>query len=102
MQASPAEIEELRRSIREFAQGSLPPGAARRVADEGDVFDQSSWQVIAESMGLAAIGVPPEYGGAGYSFTELGIVLEELGRALTPAGGPALPLPLDRGLRQLG
>jgi alkylation response protein AidB-like acyl-CoA dehydrogenase len=84
VQASPAEIEELRRSIREFAQGSLPPRAARRVADEGDAFDQSSWQVIAESMGLAAIGVPPEYGGAGYSFTELGIVLEELGRALTP------------------
>jgi alkylation response protein AidB-like acyl-CoA dehydrogenase len=35
-------------------------------------------------MGWQAMAIPEEYGGAGYSFFELGIILEEMGRAVTP------------------
>ena len=34
------------------------------------------------ALGLAAIHIPEAYGGQGFSFVELGIVLEEMGRAL--------------------
>ena len=37
---------------------------------------------MAEQMGLQAIHIPEEYGGQGYGYVELGIVLEEMGRAL--------------------
>jgi len=33
-------------------------------------------------LGLAGVHVPEEYGGQGFSFVELGIVPEEMGRAL--------------------
>ena len=34
-------------------------------------------------LGVCGMAIPEEYGGAGFSFVELGLVLEELGRALT-------------------
>ncbi len=37
---------------------------------------------MGEQMGLQGLAIPEEYGGSGYSFVELGIVLEEMGRAL--------------------
>ena len=35
-------------------------------------------------LGWQSMHIPEEYGGAGFSFLELGIVLEEMGRAVTP------------------
>ena len=37
---------------------------------------------MAEQMGLQGLHIPEEFGGSGYSYVELGIVLEEMGRAL--------------------
>jgi alkylation response protein AidB-like acyl-CoA dehydrogenase len=37
---------------------------------------------MAEQMGLQGLHIPEEYGGSGFSYVELGIVLEEMGRAL--------------------
>src|SRR3978361_1205819 len=39
---------------------------------------------MAGQLGLQGLAVPAEFGGAGYGPVELGIVLEELGRALVP------------------
>jgi alkylation response protein AidB-like acyl-CoA dehydrogenase len=46
-------------------------------------LDLDLWAEMAQ-LGLPAMHVPEEHGGAGFSYLELGIVLEELGRALTP------------------
>jgi alkylation response protein AidB-like acyl-CoA dehydrogenase len=35
-----------------------------------------------QQLGLTAVHIPEEYGGQGFGFVELGIVLEEMGRAL--------------------
>src|SRR5262249_20710250 len=35
--------------------------------------------------GLAGLAIPEEFGGQGFTFVELGIVVEEMGRALFPA-----------------
>jgi alkylation response protein AidB-like acyl-CoA dehydrogenase len=37
---------------------------------------------MGEQMGLQGLHIPEEFGGSGYSYVELGIVLEEMGRAL--------------------
>ena len=37
---------------------------------------------MAEQMGLQGMHIPEEFGGHGFSYVELGIVLEEMGRAL--------------------
>src|SRR6201999_4033406 len=41
-----------------------------------------------EQLGLVGLAIPEEYGGAGFTFAETAIVLEELGAALY--GGPYL------------
>ncbi|PRZ43968.1 alkylation response protein AidB-like acyl-CoA dehydrogenase [Antricoccus suffuscus] len=43
-----------------------------------------SWQRIDEALGLSALPIPEEYGGQGASWSEVGIVFEELGRTLFP------------------
>ena len=40
---------------------------------------------LATELGLQGLAVPEQYGGAGFSFLELGIVLQEMGRALVCA-----------------
>ena len=36
----------------------------------------------AEQLGLQGLAIPEEFGGSGYGYVELGIVLEEMGRSL--------------------
>ncbi len=45
-------------------------------------YDEAVWTQMAEQMGLQGLHIPEEYGGSGFSYVELGIVLEEMGRAL--------------------
>ena len=37
---------------------------------------------MANELGLQSLHIPEEYGGQGFTFVELGIVLEEMGRVL--------------------
>ena len=50
--------------------------------DTEDGYDAAVWTQMAEQMGLQGLVVPEEYGGSGYSFVELIVVLEEMGRRL--------------------
>jgi alkylation response protein AidB-like acyl-CoA dehydrogenase len=45
-------------------------------------FSDDVWQEMAE-MGWAGIAIPEEFGGLGYGYTGLGLVLEQAGRHLT-------------------
>lgn len=55
--------------------------AAVRAADG---FDEGLWTTLTEQIGVAALMVPEEHGGAGAGLVEAALVLEELGRALAP------------------
>lgn len=44
----------------------------------------AAWGPLTEQVGVAALAVPPEYGGLGCGPTETGVVMAELGRALSP------------------
>jgi alkylation response protein AidB-like acyl-CoA dehydrogenase len=78
------EQEELRRTIRRFCEERSASSEVRRLMDTPEGYDEVAWKQMAEELALQGIHVPEEYGGQGFSFVELGIVLEEFGRSLFP------------------
>jgi alkylation response protein AidB-like acyl-CoA dehydrogenase len=82
------EQEELRASVRRFLADRAPITAVRELMETTDGLDAGVWRQAGEQLGLQGIAIPEEYGGAGFSFAEQAIVLEELGAALY--GGPYL------------
>jgi len=77
-----AEQRELRESVRRFLTERAPLPRVRELMDAPDATDADVWRQAADQLGLQGIAIPEEYGGAGFSFAEQAIVLEELGGAL--------------------
>jgi alkylation response protein AidB-like acyl-CoA dehydrogenase len=73
---------ELRGTVRRFLEHSSADADVRRLMATAPGYDPVVWQRMASELGLHGLAIPEEYGGAGFSFVELGIVLEEMGRAL--------------------
>jgi alkylation response protein AidB-like acyl-CoA dehydrogenase len=78
------EQEELRVLVRRFLADKSPSGSVRTWMESEQGHDPAVWQQLSRQLGLAGIAVPEEYGGADCGPVELGIVLEEMGRALVP------------------
>ena len=76
------EQEELRKTVRQFLEAKSSEEAVREQMETTDGFDAAVWSQMGEQMGLQGLIVPEEFGGSGYSYVELGIVLEEMGRSL--------------------
>src|SRR5438128_5168542 len=45
-------------------------------------YDPAVWKQMGQELMLQGLAIPEEYGGQGFTWVELGIVLEEMGRAL--------------------
>jgi alkylation response protein AidB-like acyl-CoA dehydrogenase len=71
------EQEQLRRSVREFAEGEVRPHVMEW--DEASHFPLEIMPKLAE-MGLLGVIFPEEYGGAGLGYIEYAIAIEELAR----------------------
>jgi alkylation response protein AidB-like acyl-CoA dehydrogenase len=82
----------LRKTIREFAENEIRPHA--RKWDEEERFPTEIVPKLAE-LGLLGLRVPDEYGGAGMTFSEQAIVIEELARV---DGSVALTVAAHNGL----
>ena len=78
------EQQELRSLARRFLAEHSTSEHIRTQIETTDGFDESLWKQMAE-LGWMGIAVPEEYGGAGYGFVELCVLLEEMGRALLTA-----------------
>jgi alkylation response protein AidB-like acyl-CoA dehydrogenase len=76
------EQDELRSTIRAFLEAKSAESAVRELMETEDGYDQAVWGQMAEQMGLQGLHIPEEFGGSGFSYVELGIVLEEMGRRL--------------------
>ena len=76
------EQRELRESVRRFLTERAPLTRVRELMETADGTDPDVWRQASAQLGLPGIAVPEEYGGAGFSFAEQAIVLEELGAAL--------------------
>src|SRR3982074_638358 len=82
-----AEQEELRASVRRFLADRAPMSRVRELMDGGET-DWAVWEQAGTQLGLQGLAIPESYGGAGFSFGEQAVVLEEFGAALY--GGPYL------------
>jgi alkylation response protein AidB-like acyl-CoA dehydrogenase len=71
----------LRETLRDFFEKESPPAVVRAAEPLG--FDAALWRTVAE-LGLPAIAIPEDHGGAGAGSVELAIAAELLGRSLAP------------------
>jgi alkylation response protein AidB-like acyl-CoA dehydrogenase len=76
------EQEELRRTVRQFLESKSPETEVRRLMETTEGYDPAVWKQMGQELGLQSIAIPEEFGGQGFTFIELGIVLEEMGRVL--------------------
>ncbi|MBZ5528483.1 MAG: acyl-CoA dehydrogenase [Acidobacteriia bacterium] len=71
------EQQQLRRSVREFAEGEIAPHVMEW--DEASHFPAEILPKLAE-MGLLGVIFPEQYGGAGLGYIEYALAIEELSR----------------------
>ncbi len=77
------EQEMLRDTVRSFLEDKAPSAKVRELMESDSGYDPDLWRQIAE-QGWQAMHIPEEYGGAGFSYLELVILMEEMGRSLFP------------------
>ena len=76
------EQEQLRDAVRRFLADCSPTTEVRRLMETDDGYDPEVWRQLCRDLALSGVHIPEAYGGQGFSFAELGVVLEEMGRAL--------------------
>jgi alkylation response protein AidB-like acyl-CoA dehydrogenase len=76
----------MRDSVRDFIGDKAPVAHLRKLRDSRDEtgFSRELWSAFAD-MGLCGLLVPEAHGGQGLGAVEAGIVMEEIGRNLTPS-----------------
>ncbi|MEK7878510.1 MAG: acyl-CoA dehydrogenase family protein, partial [candidate division NC10 bacterium] len=75
--------EMIRKAAREFFAAASPPSVVRAMEGDERGYPPHLWRQMAE-MGWLGITLPGEYGGQEASFTDLLILLQEMGRAVVP------------------
>lgn len=76
------EQEQLREFVASFLADKSDEAAVRDLMATDTGYDEAVWSQMAEQMGLQALIIPEEYGGQGYGYVELIVVLEEMGKRL--------------------
>jgi alkylation response protein AidB-like acyl-CoA dehydrogenase len=79
------ERELLRDTVAALVAKHASPGAVREAMDSDRGYDESLWRLLCEQVGVAALVVPEEYGGAGGTLGDAAVVVEELGKGLVPS-----------------
>ena len=78
------EQEMLRDTARRFLESKSSSEVVRRLMETEEGYDHALWSEIA-NQGWQAMAIPEDYGGAGFSFMEQAILMEEMGRTLFPS-----------------
>ena len=68
---------------REFLEGECPPSLARAMEQDDLGYPPGLWKQMAD-LGWFGMSLPEAYGGQGLPLAYLGIVMEEVGRAIAP------------------
>ncbi|HLS77347.1 MAG TPA: acyl-CoA dehydrogenase family protein [Nocardia sp.] len=88
MSLDETERREFADSVRALLAKHAGSASVRAAMDTDLGYDPALWRLLCEQIGVAALAIPEEYGGAGASLVESFLVLGELGRTL--AGVPML------------
>ncbi len=73
----------LQASVRDFLEAECPTTLVRDMETDDRGYPSELWTKVVE-LGWVGLALPEEYGGQGLPLSYMGIVLEELGRALAP------------------
>ena len=76
------EQEELRKVVKDFLNAKSSEATVRELMETESGYDPAVWSQMGEQMGLQGLIIPEEFGGSGYTYVELIVVLEEMGRRL--------------------
>lgn len=76
----------LRDSAKAFLSQNAPVAHLRKLRDTHDSigFSRELWRNYSE-MGFTGVLIPEAYGGLGLGYVEAGVIIEEMGRTLTPS-----------------
>jgi alkylation response protein AidB-like acyl-CoA dehydrogenase len=74
----------LQDSARDFLRQECPSTHVRAMEEDEIGYSSEMWKKTAD-LGWAGLMFPEQYGGSGYSFVELCVLMEEFGRALLPS-----------------
>ena len=97
------EQELLKNAARDFLEKECPETLVREMEDDEKGYSPDLWKKMAE-QGWQGLLIPEDYGGAGFGYLDLIVLIEEFGRALVPGPfistqvGGVLPL-LEGGTR---
>ena len=78
---------ELAEAVRAFLARRSPIASVRAAAesvtkDHASGYDLDLWRAMGHEIGLQSLAIPEEHGGSGAGWVELGVVMQEFGRAL--------------------
>ncbi|MEV0586125.1 acyl-CoA dehydrogenase family protein [Nonomuraea sp. NPDC050310] len=76
--------DDLRSAVRSLLADRASSSAVLARVESAQPYDLDLWKTLAQEIGVAGLLVPEEYGGAGATAREAGVVMEELGRAVAP------------------
>jgi len=79
--------EILKKMARDFLSTECPKTLVRKLEQSEEGYSPELWKKIAE-LGWMGLIIPEEYGGMGYTFQDLVVLLEEIGRNILP--GPLI------------
>ena len=79
--------EILKKMARDFLTTECPKTLVRKLEQSEEGYSPEVWKKMAE-LGWMGLIIPEEYGGMGYTFQDLGVLLEEIGRNILP--GPLI------------
>jgi alkylation response protein AidB-like acyl-CoA dehydrogenase len=78
------EQEMLRQTARDLLEKECPSTLVRSLMEGEPGYDRALWKKMAE-LGWTGLVIPEEYGGAGLSYVDLVLVLQEMGRVVLPS-----------------
>jgi alkylation response protein AidB-like acyl-CoA dehydrogenase len=78
------EQEMLRQSARSLLEKECPSTTVRKLMEDERGYDPGLWKKMAE-LGWTGLVIPEAYGGAGLTYVDLVLVLEEMGRVVLPS-----------------
>ncbi len=73
----------VRETARKFLEAQCPTKLVREMEKDEKGYPDALWRKAAD-LGWQGMALPEQYGGSGMPLTYLGLVLEEVGRALAP------------------
>jgi alkylation response protein AidB-like acyl-CoA dehydrogenase len=73
----------LRQSVRGFLDAECPMTYVRQMMEDERGYSEDQWKKMAE-LGWTGLIIPEQYGGAGLNMVDMVVVLEEMGKVVTP------------------